>query len=340
MNQNLLAMLAQGNVIDLPGIQAKAMQQGNALRQFANQQSAAPLYGAAIGGDQNALAQLAQFDPAKAIEILSGQRTQANSDRSYQLDKERVGIAKTTATNQKAPPGYRWKPDGSMEPIPGGPASGGKTANAPPGYRWSEDGTKLEAIEGGPAQKLPAELAGRTGLAEEFLRNLPQLKADIAAGAATGPIDSVVGNIGWGRSGEIRRRILSGTDALIRGLTGAGMAVSEAQKYAGRYEPQLTDTAEVLSDKITNLEGELRSIMNVAGRGRGGSNAPAADAGGGQGAGKPPPPVAAAAPAAGNDFGTGAPPAAIAALRADPSKAAEFDAYYFPGASARILGAR
>lgn len=202
---------------------------------------------------------------------MSRNQAQSNADRTYNLAASQAGAS-------RIPTGYRQSADGNLEPIPGGPASGGKTANAPPGYRWSADSQSLEAIPGGPAEKLPAELAGRVGLAEEFLRQLPDLKKDIAAGAATGPIDFAAGQLGQGRSGEIHRRIASGTDALIRGLTGAGMAMSEAQQYVARYRPQITDNAEVLSDKVNQLEAELRSVMSVASRGRGVSGAPPSEA--------------------------------------------------------------
>lgn len=54
-------------------------------------------------------------------------RSQANADRSYALD---LMQAEAPA---KPPPGYRWKPDGGLESIPGGPADPAvKAAAAPP----------------------------------------------------------------------------------------------------------------------------------------------------------------------------------------------------------------
>jgi hypothetical protein len=52
----------------------------------------------------------------------------------------------------EAPSGYRWKTDGTLEAIPGGPATNKITTTPPAGYRWKADGT-LEAIPGGPADQ-------------------------------------------------------------------------------------------------------------------------------------------------------------------------------------------
>lgn len=54
-------------------------------------------------------------------------RSQANADRSYALD-----LMQSEAP-AKPPPGYRWKEDGSLEYIPGGPTDPAvKAASAPP----------------------------------------------------------------------------------------------------------------------------------------------------------------------------------------------------------------
>lgn len=198
--------------------------------------------------------------------------------------------AAPTSAN-RPPPGYRWTPDGNLEPIPGGPASGGKTANAPPGYKWANDGSTLEPIPGGPATKVPAELAARLGLAKNFLKQLdgvpamkdgkpvldaagkptwdmPPLKDDIKNGSATGLLDWATAQTGRGRAGQIYRRIESGTDALRRMLTGAGMPAAEAADYVRRYQPTIKDDAATLVDKVTQLEVELKSMVDEAGRGR------------------------------------------------------------------------
>lgn len=212
---------------------------------------------------------------------------QKQADRGFGLQERTAARLERGAGTRQPPPGYRWTPDGNLEAIPGGPASGGRTANAPPGYRWAADGTSLEAIAGGPAVKQPAELAARVGMAENFLdpNNLDPLKRDIAAGDATGPVDYVLGKIGQGRSGEIRRRLLSGTDALQRMLTGAGMNLAEATQYAERYQPTMTDSAEILTDKVNQLQQELTRISGVTQRGR--QTGPVPTPPGAPGAGQP-----------------------------------------------------
>lgn len=115
---------------------------------------------------------------------------------------------------------------------------------------------------------LPAELAARVGLAESFLANAPRLREAIAAGDSTGPIDGAAGFLGVGKAGEIKRKIASGKDALIRNLTGAGMPASEADQYSSRYDISPTDSTETALSKFDNLIQELQAIRQKAYQGR------------------------------------------------------------------------
>jgi hypothetical protein len=79
----------------------------------------------------------------------------------------------------------------------------------------------------------------------------------------------------------------SGSDALQRGLTGAGKGEAESKEYASRYLPTALDNAQSLQAKLTNLSNELRSINANVTRGRGGVPEPVrAPAPGEQSAGK------------------------------------------------------
>jgi hypothetical protein len=167
-----------------------------------------------------------------------------------------------------------------LEPIPGGPADPnykrtvGDRQNAPAGYKWvdpSNPEAGLEAIPGGPGEKIPAEVAARLGLAKSFLGQLPDIKRRVEAGELTGPIDGLLGRFNIGGAGELRRQISSGSEALLRNLTGAGMSVEEAKKYVSRYEPEANDSAKTIVSKLGQLERELRSVNEVVSKGRGGS---------------------------------------------------------------------
>jgi hypothetical protein len=79
---------------------------------------------------------------------------------------------------------------------------------------------------------------------------------------------------GYGRSGELHRQIASGAEALLRNLTGAGMNQTEAEEYVKRYRPSIKDNADTLTSKMTQLERELKSVMETVGLGRGGTLQP------------------------------------------------------------------
>jgi hypothetical protein len=56
----------------------------------------------------------------------------------------------------------------------------------------------------------------------------------------------------------------TGVDALRRGLTGAGMAIAEAEEYAKRYSPQWSDDAETLKRKAEGLKTDLEAVAKGA----------------------------------------------------------------------------
>lgn len=143
----------------------------------------------------------------------------------------------------------------------------------PSGYRWIDpenQGKGVEPIPGGPANQIPGELAARIGMADSFLQQLPDIKKKVKAGETTGVFDQTLAMGGIGESGQLYRQMQSGTDALMRLLTGAGMNESEARSYAERYLPTYRDTAQSAAQKLDQLERELRSTKEMAMRGRGG----------------------------------------------------------------------
>jgi hypothetical protein len=82
---------------------------------------------------------------------------------------EANGVGKDAIANMvmggqsNAPSGYRATATGALEPIPGGPADPAAQAAKP--------------------RQLPADMAGRVALAEEYLANSPEINAAIKSGA-------------------------------------------------------------------------------------------------------------------------------------------------------------
>ena len=201
-------------------------------------------------------------------------RAQTNADRSY-------GLQERAASNKDVPAGFQRDPaTGGLMAIPGGPADPNykrtvtNRQNAPAGYNWIDPNNPdagLKAIPGGPGEKIPAEVAARLGLAKSFLGQLPAIRERVQKGELTGPMDGLLGRFNIGGAGELRRQISSGSEALLRNLTGAGMSIEEAKKYVARYEPEFNDSADTVMSKLAQLERELRSVNDVVSKGRGGS---------------------------------------------------------------------
>mgnify|MGYP006921294528 CR=1 FL=1 len=177
---------------------------------------------------------------------------------------------------------YQWA-NGQWEKLGEGPAFKPDAPQPPSSVKEYEyakqqgyEGTYEDFLKMATAAKagvaLPAEMGARIGLGDEFLtEDLPQIKKDVAAGVATGPVDAIAGWAGVGRQGEIRRRIQTGLDAMLRNLTGAGMTADEMARYEARYAPSLFDTPESLASKLDGLERDLKAVKGGAVAGKTGS---------------------------------------------------------------------
>ncbi|GGE24891.1 hypothetical protein GCM10011390_50410 [Aureimonas endophytica] len=169
---------------------------------------------------------------------------------------------------------------GDFVPVGGSKAPSASGSGLPSGFMVDPNNpSRLTPIPGGPGEQISGELAARLGLADSFLERAPGLRQKLANGDATGPIDRFASNFSGSSQAQLYQDLQSGTDALMRMLTGAGMNETEARSYAQRYLPTDTDTADSAAGKLDRLVTELNSVKATAMRGRGGTGGSAPGAG-------------------------------------------------------------
>lgn len=154
----------------------------------------------------------------------------------------------------------------------------GDDANKPPsGYYYAEaprpgSPGRLMPVPGGPQEQIAAEVGGRVGLAQAFTGFLPEINKGLDEGVLTrlsGRTQMLTG-VGDPEAASILRRIEVGKEALLRGLTGAGMGINEARDYADRWSPSVRDSAATIRDKVRMLEYSLNNVQEIVTRSRGG----------------------------------------------------------------------
>jgi hypothetical protein len=156
----------------------------------------------------------------------------------------------------------------------------GGAPQAPSGFAWSrqpgtmgpDDVGELVPVAGGPATQLPAEVSGKLAIIDTFFERAPTIDDAIKAGDfadknITGRM-ALATNVG--QMGEINRIFKQGEDAIRRVLTGAGMAISEADNYASQYLPQATDSEKTIKQKYDAMTKTLTNMRKSMTQGRGG----------------------------------------------------------------------
>jgi hypothetical protein len=200
-----------------------------------------------------------------------------------QLTKEQAaqfGAGKTITIGDTAyfmtPEGiFGKKPDGTVaqevpfgKPAPLGSGTGAPAPTSPAAQTQPQPGRAARPgmVPLGPPKvgNVPTEVAARIGLGNQFVdKELPWIRQQIDQGTLSGVGSSVAMALNAGTSGEIARRTQSGVDALLRGLTGAGMGENEAVRYAKRYEITPIDPVSRVKSKLDGLEADLIAVRDA-----------------------------------------------------------------------------
>lgn len=173
----------------------------------------------------------------------------------YQKELKAAGRAPAEPVSNKPPAGYRWKPDGSLEAIPGGPATPkAKTGNVTEGERKAAAlGTRLDASL--TALKEIAKRdpdASRPGFWE---RGFESAGMEAAANAS--------------RSDERQQADAAQLDALDAALTlatGAAYTKEQLSNLRKAYFPQIGDSDANVKAKEKRFETIVKTARIASGR--------------------------------------------------------------------------
>lgn len=236
---------------------ARSLQQDEASRK-AVAALPAGLFGGGVTGESIRAA--AAADPALARSLISS-RIAAKSERpEFSVDRFGRVLNKRTGT-------FVGQDAGGSDPLVAKAQKEARFGKPPAGFRFKADGT-LEAIPGGPATRLPAETAGRLGLANTALKRLDRIERVFLGRKAFGPGFAANFRLNRGSVGRARQDLRLGIEAVLRAATGAAAPESEVQRFLDQFEPTPFDTRETRRAKLERLRATLNNMMAAIQRGR------------------------------------------------------------------------
>jgi len=166
--------------------------------------------------------------------------------------------ARESIASGKVPSGYRQRPDGSLEFIPGGPADPSTAKKAAPtefqgksaafGSRAQEADRILQALDG---KYSPAGINTKQGLGRTWL--------------VGGALESAA-NLGMSpetqKAEQAQRDFIN---AILRQESGAAIGAGEFDNAAKQYFPQPGDSKAVIQQKAANRKRAVQGLINNAG---------------------------------------------------------------------------
>lgn len=173
---------------------------------------------------------------------------------NHGISKERLSLDRQAQGpgGSKAPAGYRWAATGSLEAIPGGPATKGATATE--GERKAS--TLLQRMEGAQQQMNAA-------LSDDARADTPGLLSKGLRGVGAESLANTI-------TGSERQRVEAAElDFLDAGLTlgtGAAYTREQLEGYRRSYFPQIGDTDDTIADKAVRRQRLTEAAQIAAGR--------------------------------------------------------------------------
>lgn len=166
----------------------------------------------------------------------------------------RAEEAAALAKRGNAPAGYRFKLDGSLEPIPGGPKPAGSVATE--GERKAA--VLLQRLDGSLAQLEAAvrenPSADSPSVVAEIGRSLPFV-GEVAANA-----------LNTSERQRVEAAQLDILDAALTLGTGAAYTREQLEGYRRSFFPQIGDSAATIQDKTSRLQNVIQAARLAAGR--------------------------------------------------------------------------
>lgn len=204
------------------------------------------------------------YDPQQ-IERLSGMFTSAKDKFAQELEARKVAVMEREAANKarelgggasggKAPQGYRFKPDGSLEPIPGGPAAEAASnrsekSKQDAGLVVQDIGRSLNLIDSSPTAAGTKDL----GLLS-YVPGSPTQQLDSL-------LDSVKANIGFNKLQAMREA--SPTGGALGSVSDKETAMLQAT--AGKLSSNMPE--DQLKDNLKRLYNQYNDIVHGPGKG-------------------------------------------------------------------------
>lgn len=190
---------------------------------------------------------------------------------NHNLSAQRLNFERSNAQAGRAPAGYRFKENGQLEAIPGGPAD--KQAAASADERKAA--TLLQRLEGSQRQLTAA-------LAKDPRAAKPEVLASGVRGLGFAGAEPIANKITSEARQQVEAAQLDMLDAALTLGTGAAYTREQLEGYRRSFFPQLGDDPATVKDKQARLQNVIDAARIAAGR-AGGSVPPAQPSGGATG---------------------------------------------------------
>lgn len=189
------------------------------------------------------------ISPAEAERLRLSQEANARAAEA----NDRAARAEGRASLGNAPAGFRFREDGSLEPIPGAPAPNKSNVTA----SEQKAATLLQRMNGSLAQ-LQAAVEADPGAAS------PSVSASIA-GSLPFVGDAARNALNSSERQRVEAAQLDILDAALTLGTGAAYTKEQLEGYRRAYFPQLGDTEETVRDKAARLTNVIEAARIAAG---------------------------------------------------------------------------